>query len=79
MRFVLPGDEDPEGTLHFHGSLTNVVGALALFGVRYTEAGQGCLCEDDSLDPAWVESVRTELAQHFGAAADGVIEVMTEV
>lgn len=78
MLFALSGGW-PDDVHPIGGGPAEVVGALALFRLRYEEAGDDALTADYELRPEWVESVRKELIEEFGPAGEGVVKVAIEI
>ncbi|WP_290220103.1 hypothetical protein [Corynebacterium atrinae] len=77
VRFLLPG-EDFEDAKEIAGTPIEVTGAVALFSLRDEEAGDSKFTEDFDLLPSWVEKVRTEMEEKFGATGRDVMAVYTE-
>lgn len=78
MLFALPGAW-PDDVHLIGGGPTEVVGALALYRLRYGEAGDNALTDDLEPRHEWVESVRKELVEEFGPAGEGVVKISTEI
>lgn len=78
MYFLLPG-APIEHAVPMTGSLSDVIGAIALFGLRYQEAGATARDAEHRLRPEWKDRMRQELRSEAPAAADDVMRVMTEI
>lgn len=78
MLFALPGAW-PDDVHPIGGGPSDVVGALALYRLRYEEAGDDALTADFEPRPEWVESVRKELIEEFGPAGEAVVKIATEI
>lgn len=57
----------------------SVVGALAMFFARYDQAGDDITEENLNLRLEWITAVHAEIAERFGATADGVVRVLAEM
>lgn len=77
MLFSLAGSRI-EDAYPINAGPIELVGALALFGQRIQEAGDDAMTEDYDYRPEWIEAVRKELVQEFGAAGEGIIKISTE-
>lgn len=78
MYFLLPG-VPIERAVPMAGTLQEVIGAIALFCLRYQEAGATARDAEHRLRPEWKDRMRQELRSEAPAAAEDVMRVMTEI
>lgn len=78
MYFLLPG-APIEHTVPMAGSLSDVLGSIALLCLRVEEAGATARDAEHRLRPEWKDRMRQELRGKAPAADDDVMRVMTEI
>lgn len=79
VSLLLHGAGSWEAGWAFSGTLTEVVGTIALFGALVEDAGADCYTPDFDLDPAWLTQATRTLTDRFSETGADFMRQMTAV